>query len=464
MNRNRIMLAGSTTQVGMIRDLYLARKTEREAVTALRPLVESQTPPMVFSANVENPVPGGPKRERKPIWEQLVMLEQHVSRIYNAMQRGEISPSPVPETPIVTPPEPFVFDGGRGVPEIEVQPEPEDERETPKPQAGSKVRAVSELDKFVARAREIRVECDRREKDDRYIDKISIRPFNAAGNLIPVGGLSADTCLATMTIDWPDGAKRDFNIPQVDFKQVSRDIAKTLDLPTTIVRKDTGRTEKLHEMFGLAFVYAQCRQPIYLCGPAGTGKSHLVKQLADFMDLPYGEAAMSSGATRGDLLGRNTIAGVDQAIALSALLGRSDLDELFPDDPNLKMTLANQLLAITKGEGGGYVSSEYQDRFCNGGFFNFDEIDSADASMLILINNAMESDQMFNTTSGKTVDKHLDYIAAATANTWGSGANRVFKGRKALDFATLDRFRMGRIWVDIDPAIEELLAYRNVKR
>jgi len=448
----------------MIRDLFLEGKSEREACNALRPLVESQTPPMVFMAQIDNPLPGGPRKAPKPIWEQLIALEQHVNRIFNEMRRAEIKPSPTQETPVPTTPEPFVFDGNRGVPEIKETPDLETIIEEIKPQAGSKVRSISELDKFVARAREIRAECDRREKDDRFIDKISYRPFNAAGKLIPIGGLDADTCLATMTIDWPDGAKRDFNIPQVDFKAVSARLAKTLDLPTTIVRKDTGRTENLHQMFGLAFVYAQCRQPIYLCGPAGTGKSHLIKQLADFMDLPYGEAAMSPGATRGDLLGRNTIAGVDQAIAISSLLRMDDLGSLFPDDPNLKMQLATQLLAITRGEGGGYVSSEYQDRFCNGGFFNFDEIDSADAGTLILINNAMESDQMFNTTSGKTVDKHLDFIAAATANTWGSGANRVFKGRKALDFATLDRFRMGRIWVDIDPAIEELLAYRNVKR
>ena len=465
MKKSNIMLAGSTTQVGMIRDLFLAGKSRREAVAALKPLVEAGTQPMVFT---RNPKPGERGRQTLPMWEQFEALTKHVNRIYNELEREGYSPSPVPSPIVETPETPVIIDDGRLTPEIEEIIEESVEEIAPeiKPIAGSKRRSLDELDKFVRRAREIRNECDRRveENPDRYIDSISIRPFNAAGKLIPLGKLDADTCLATMTIDWPDGAKRDFNIPTVDFKAVSREIAKRLDLPKTIVRKDTGRTEKLHEMFGLALVYAQCRQPIYLCGPAGTGKSHLIKQLADFIDLPYGEAAMSPGATRGDLLGRNTVAGVDQAIAVSSLLRISDLGELFPDEPNLKFELVNQLRAIASGEGGGYISSEYQDRFCNGGLFNFDEIDSADAGTLILINNAMESDQMFNTTSGKTVDKHADYIAAATANTWGNGANRVFKGRKALDFATLDRFRMGRIWVDIDPEIEELLAYRNVTR
>ena len=38
----------------------------------------------------------------------------------------------------------------------------------------------------------------------------------------------------------------------------------------------------------------------------------------------------------------------------------------------------------------------------------------------------------------------------AAGNTFGTGASREYTGREKLDFATIDRFRMGRVWFDLD--------------
>jgi MoxR-like ATPase len=90
-----------------------------------------------------------------------------------------------------------------------------------------------------------------------------------------------------------------------------------------------------------------------------------------------------------------------------------------------------------------------------GGVFNFEEIDASDASMLIVLNNALASGKLYNSASGEMVDKHSDFCPFSTANTFGLGSNRDYTARERLDAATIDRWRMGRIWVDLDENVEE---------
>src|SRR5262252_3987003 len=135
------MLAGSTTQVGMIRDLFLAGKSRREAVAALKPLVEAGTQPMVFT---RNPKPGERGRQTLPMWEQFEALTKHVNRIYNELEREGYSPSPVPSPIVETPETPVIIDDGRLTPEIEEIIEESVEEIAPeiKPIAGSKRRSL----------------------------------------------------------------------------------------------------------------------------------------------------------------------------------------------------------------------------------------------------------------------------------------------------------------------------------
>ena len=223
----------------------------------------------------------------------------------------------------------------------------------------------------------------------------TMRPLQGARAMIDQG-ISANTCLYAMTMHWPQAARDQAGIPQGDF------IADGEEMPKGFHR-EAGYVKRL----------IQSRIPTMLIGPAGSGKSHLAKTVAAEIKtdahpdgLPYGETPMTPGATRGDLLGRHTLEG--------------------------------------------FFTSQFVEIYSGGGVFNFEEIDASDPSMLIVVNNALASTQLFNSANGQVYDRHADFVAVATANTFGLGADAKYTGREKLDLATIDRFRMGRVLVDLD--------------
>jgi|SRR5215467_4665869 len=471
MNSRQIELAAANTQVGMIRDLCKAGKTKREAFNSLRPLVDSQTPPMVFESNV------GGSRVPKPLSEQYTMLENHIGRIYRAMGRSRTNrfDSPEVDAPVVDSPigpitvldEIEDTDAPTEIESSETDNAIEDEPETEvTPIASGKKKRQSARDRFLSEVRRLRDWCVRRSVDD-PIDSISLRPLNAANRLIDAG-VPVEALINSIALHWDEGPRRDAQIPEFDYAAFSMEVMAQRSHPRVdsngMFTRSDGTVERLHNLFGYALTLAECRQHIMLVGPAGTGKSHLLRQLADYMNLPYGETAMSPGATRGDLMGRHTIGGLDRALALSGLARMSDetLESLFPGENGLRAAFANQLRSIADGDGQSFISSVFNDRFGGGGIFNFDEIDSADPGMLIVVNGALEAKSFYNSATGTEIVKSANYIAGATANTWGLGSNRDYTGRSKLDFATLDRFRMGRIWVPIDPELEEWMLFREL--
>ena len=81
----------------------------------------------------------------------------------------------------------------------------------------------------------------------------------------------------------------------------------------------------------------------------------------------------------------------------------------------------------------------------NGGVFLFDEIDAADANVLLVVNSALANGRMSvpSRHDQPVAKKHSEFVCIAAANTFGRGADRVYVGRNELDEATLDRFRIG---------------------
>jgi cobaltochelatase CobS len=53
------------------------------------------------------------------------------------------------------------------------------------------------------------------------------------------------------------------------------------------------------------------------------------------------------------------------------------------------------------------------------------------------------------------VKRHADFLAVASANTFGRGPDRKYVGRQAIDLATLDRFTVE--YIDVDQALEHTL-------
>lgn len=343
----------------------------------------------------------GKRRTPKPISEQLIELKNEIGRVYAILGRASSSDFESEEiTPEETPEEVLTEEEEE---EEEAEEEADEEKQ---PVAKGKSRVKEELTYFLNRVREIRKFCERRAELAEPLDAISMRPAQAASRLIPAG-IPADALLNAMTMHWPEDARRDAGISTFDFVKLSGEI-----------KKERGIVGNYHNLFGYALVLAENRQPIMLVGPAGSGKSHIATQLAAYLELPYGETPMSPGATRGDLLGRHTI--------------------------------------------GGFIPSEFTVLYGGGGVFNFEEIDASDPSMLIVLNNALASSHLYNSANGEKYDRHEDFIAVSTANTFGLGANRDFTARERLDAATIDRWRMGRIFVPIDETIETEIAYGRV--
>ena len=149
------------------------------------------------------------------------------------------------------------------------------------------------------------------------------------------------------------------------------------------------------------------------------GKSHLAKLVADSLGLAFDAMSCTAGMSESHLLGRSV-----------------------PD--------------LTHGKNR-FQGTAFLDRYEKGGLFLLDEMDAADPNLLLAINTALANGycNVPNRTANPKAVQHDDFIAVATANTFGRGATRQYAGRSQLDEATLDRFRIGTVECDYDMAVEE---------
>lgn len=162
----------------------------------------------------------------------------------------------------------------------------------------------------------------------------------------------------------------------------------------------------------------------YLVGPAGTGKSTLAMDAcAELFGVPkddfkfnehFAQISFSPDTTSGEMVGRCDINGV-------------------------------------------FHRSEVVRVFAEGGLILFDEIDNADASMLVKLNTAI-ANGTFATPEG-LVRRNKKTVIVCTANTYGTGPDAMYVGRTRLDAATLDRFVCSTIEVDYDVKLEKKLAH-----
>ncbi len=154
--------------------------------------------------------------------------------------------------------------------------------------------------------------------------------------------------------------------------------------------------------------------PVYLYGPAGSGKNHLCEQIAAALGL--------------DFYYTNT---VTQEYKLTGFVDA----------------------------GGNYQETNFYRAFKNGGLFMLDEMDASCPDALICINAAL-ANGYFEFPGVGTVHAHKDFKIIAAGNTIGTGATEQYNGRTKIDAATLDRFVP--ISVDYDARVENKLAAGNV--
>jgi cobaltochelatase CobS len=151
--------------------------------------------------------------------------------------------------------------------------------------------------------------------------------------------------------------------------------------------------------------------PAYIAGPAGSGKTTAAEQVAHALGATFYVQGAASGA--------------------------------------------HEFLGFVDAHGA-YQTTPFRHAFENGGVFLADEIDGSDAGALLVINSALANGHMAFPDSPRPVVRHDDFRMIAAANTFGTGADRLYVGRSQLDAATLDRFAF--ISWNYDEALERQLS------
>lgn len=144
---------------------------------------------------------------------------------------------------------------------------------------------------------------------------------------------------------------------------------------------------------------------VLLVGPAGAGKTHLARAVADSLGLQFGAVSCTAGMSESQLLGWLLPTGEH---------GRFEYNPA-------------QFISLTES---------------GNSLFLFDELDAADPNLLLIANTAFSNDGLHvpQRVAAPFVKKGERAFYMATANTYGSGADMQYAGRNQLDAATLDRF------------------------
>lgn len=168
---------------------------------------------------------------------------------------------------------------------------------------------------------------------------------------------------------------------------------KGIQIPKVIPQVETNG-EVHHDRYEEIKMCLECNIPVYLAGPAGSGKNHTVEQIAK--ELGWNFYFSNS---------------VQQEYKLTGFIDA----------------------------GGKFHETEFY-KACtdeNDCVFFLDEMDASIPEVLVLLNAAI-ANGYFEFPNGRVNFDKVHFVAAG--NTVGSGADDVYTGRMVLDQATLDRF------------------------
>lgn len=165
----------------------------------------------------------------------------------------------------------------------------------------------------------------------------------------------------------------------------------------------------------------KCRGTVMLKGPAGTGKSHLAINACQKLFDIKGDAydVVRSGKFAQISFSPDTMS--------ADMLGYQDANGVYHETDIVRV-------------------------FRDGGVILFDEIDSADGTVLTKL-NTMLANGTVPTPDGVVTRNPKTYIIW-TGNTWGTGGDSMYM-RNRLDAATLDRVVASTITIDYDAELEK---------
>lgn len=189
---------------------------------------------------------------------------------------------------------------------------------------------------------------------------------------------------------------------------------KNIEIPK-IIPQVIESDEVHHERYDEIKTCLECNIPIYLAGPAGSGKNFTVEQIAKEMGWNF----------------------------------------YFSNSVQQEYKLTGFIDAGGKFHETEFYKACMDDNDC---VFFLDEMDASIPEVLVLLNAAI-ANGYFEFPNGKVTLDHVHFVAAG--NTVGSGADDMYTGRMVLDQATLDRFAI--IEFDYDMRVEMKLADNNVE-
>ncbi|QWY14788.1 AAA family ATPase [Staphylococcus phage SAP23] len=182
-------------------------------------------------------------------------------------------------------------------------------------------------------------------------------------------------------------------------KQIETYVEEQLsNLPVKIELQQEGKTIKdisgiFHYRYQDILKLVNQNIPVFLKGGAGSGKNHVLEQVAEALDLDF---YFSNAIT--------------QEFKLTGFI-----------DAN-----------------GKFHETQFYKAFTNGGLFFLDEMDASIPEVLLILNSAI-ANKYFDFPTGR-VSAHEDFRVVSAGNTMGTGADHIYVGRQQLDGATLDRF------------------------
>ena len=181
------------------------------------------------------------------------------------------------------------------------------------------------------------------------------------------------------------GLENDLSEMKTNATKLKEEIDKVLaDCPTVVNLGDVEKPKKemTHSCFDKVLkVMASAKRKeknIMLVGGAGGGKTHLVKQIADVLKLPFYPMSVGMQTTKSDLLG---------------------------------------FINAT----GQYMPSCIRQAYENGGVLLLDEFDAAHAGVVTVLNSLLANGHC--SFPDKVIDKHKDFHCLVACNTYGTGAN-----------------------------------------
>ncbi len=186
---------------------------------------------------------------------------------------------------------------------------------------------------------------------------------------------------------------------------------------TTVVDgKAVPQDEVVHDEFDTIVKFVANNKPVFLVGPAGTGKNVLCKQIAKALGLKF----------------------------------------FFTN----AVTQEYKLTGFTDAMGN-YQPTQFYKAFTEGGLFMLDEMDASIPEVLNILNAAISNRYYDFPAPIGYVDAHPNFRVIAAGNTFGTGASYEYVGRNQLDAASLNRF--ATVPVDYCEAIENSVAGGDVE-